>query len=322
MPSAQSSALKLTKLPAVHTVPSDGEIWEYFQTIRWPSGFVCPDCGWQVSEEWAKTRRKQLRAAGSFNISSFSLLPKARERIVCPGCGKHVSLTSGTLLARTRVQPSKLLTAAGCFMRAVSGISATQLKRKAGLVNTLTAVRLIKKFQVVSIPDKRDRLRGSVHVDYGIAKLGSARGSKTFRVIVAVEKADNGKAGKIALLYSPEPSGIFWIPGFPSPIVVGTRVVSRSVEIEGLLRSWNITPRRAHSPEDNLLPLCASVLKQATAFLRKTYRGAISPGKIQLYLYAMAFRWNHREQPEKATQELIRRLLKKPQVHPVLNAYK
>ena len=322
MASTQSSARKPARHPPVHTGTSDGEIWEYFQTIRWPGGFVCPECDWQVSEAWAITRRRQLRAAGSSNISSFSLLPRARGRIVCPGCGKHVSLTSGTLLAGARVPPSKLLRAVACFLRADSGISVFQLKREAGLANTLTADRLIRKFHTVTIPDKRDRLRGTVHVDCGIAKLNSARGSKAFRVIVAVEEADKGKTGKIALLYSPEPTGIFWIPYIPLPILVRTRVVARPGEIEGLLRSWNITPELVQVPEDKPLPFCAPVLKQVATFLRKTYRGAINPRKVQLYLFALAFRWNHHEQPEKATQELIRRLLQKPQVHPELYAYK
>ena len=321
MASTLSSARKPATPPAVQPGSSDVEIWEYFQTIRWPGGFVCPECGWQVSEEWAKTRRRQLRAAGDIKVSSFSLLPKARGRIVCPGCGKHVSLTSGTMLAGTRISPSILLTAAGCFLRAVSGISAVQLNREAGLGSTLTAVRLIKKFYKVAVPDKRDKLRGTVHLDCGIATIGSARRSKAFRVVVAVEEADNGKAGKIALLYSPEPKGIFWIPGFPQPIMRGTRVVARSGEIEGLLRAWNITPELVHGPEGELLPLCASVLVQVNAFLRKTFRGAISPRNVQLYLHTLSFCWNHRDQGKKATHKLIRRLLQKPQVDPELYAY-
>ena len=226
------------------------------------------------------------------------------------------------MLAGIRTSPSKLMTAVGCFLRAVGGISAVQLKREAGLLNPLTAVRLITNFHKVALPDNRDKLRGTVHVDSGIATLGSARRSKAFRVVVAVEEADNGKAGKMALLYSPEQTGIFWIPGFPQPIMRGTRVVARPGEIEGLLRSWNITPELVQVPEDKPLPFCAPVLKQVATFLRKTYRGAINPRKVQLYLFALAFRWNHREQPEQATQELIRRLLQKPQVHPELYAYK
>lgn len=275
-----------------------------------------------MSEEWTATQRKRHRVAGESNDPSFSLLPRARGRIVCPGCGKHVSLTSGTLLTGTRISPSKLLTAAGCFLRAVGGISAVQLKREAGLGSTLTAVRLIKKFYKVAVPDKRDKLRGTVHLDCGIATIGSARRSKAFRVVVAVEEADNGKAGKIALLYSPEPTGIFWIPGFPQPIMRGTRVVARSGEIEGLLLAWNITPELVRGSEGKLLPLCASVLVQVEAVLRKTHRGAISPRNVQLYLHALAFCWNHRDQREKATHKLIRRLLQKPQVDPELNAYK
>ena len=218
--------------------------------------------------------------------------------------------------------PSKLLTAAGCFLRATCGISAVKLKREAGLANTLTADRLIRKFHIVTIPDKRDRLRGTVHVDCGIATLGSAQRSKAFRVVVAVEEAGNGKAGKIALLYSLEPTGLFWGSNYPPPILGEARVVARPGEVEGLLRSWNIKPELVQVPEGKPLPLCAPVLKQVTTFLRKTYRGAINPRMVQFYLFALAFRWNHREHPEAAARELIRRLLQKPQAYPELNAYK
>ena len=322
MASAKPSARNPERPPAGQSGLSDGEIWKYFQTLRWPRGFMCPGCGWHVSEEWAATQRRRHRVAGDSNVSSFSLLPRARGRIVCPGCGKHVSLTSGTMLAGIRTSPSKLMTAVGCFLRAVGGISAVQLKREAGLLNTLTAVRLITKFHKVALPDNRDKLRGTVHVDSGIATLGSARRSKAFRIVVAVEDANNGKAEKIALLYSPEQTGVFWIPGFPQPIMRGTRVVARPGEIEGLFRAWNITPELLRGSDGKLLPLCASVLVQVEAFLRKTHRGAISPSNVQLYLHALAFCWNHHDRREQATRKLIRRLLQKPQVNPGLNAYK
>ena len=52
---------------------------EYLRSLRWPEGFVCPDCG--NTEAWAMEGGLRL----------------------CKGCRRQVSVTAGTIFHRTRL---------------------------------------------------------------------------------------------------------------------------------------------------------------------------------------------------------------------------
>ena len=52
----------------------------YLSACRWPEGFLCPRCGYRRAYELVNQRRRQ-----------------------CAGCRHQVSLTSGTVLHRTKI---------------------------------------------------------------------------------------------------------------------------------------------------------------------------------------------------------------------------
>lgn len=288
---------------------TEAEVLVYLQTIRWPKGFVCPKCDWHCPPERADTRARRFSTDAKAATPSFDMLPKARGRIICPGCGKHVSLTSGTMLEGTHLPLSKVFAAAGYFIKASNGISVAKLKREAGLTNTLTTDRLIHKFLVAMKPGSRDQLAGIAEVDEGVATFGSAKSAKEFRVVVAAEKVEGGEAGRVGLLMSYEPSGIYWIPNSPQPIDCHAQVETQSGPIVGLLNTWGIKPTLVQATGKGSLPLCAQIFDQVQVFLRKIHRGAIKASQVQPYLDGFAFRWNNRKNPEQATIELMRRLL-------------
>ena len=290
---------------------TEADVLVYLQTIRWPKGFVCPKCDWHCTPERAETRIRRYQTGAKAATPSFDTLPRARGRIICPGCGKHVSLTSGTMLEGAHLPLSKVFAAAGYFIKASGGISAAKLKREADLTNTLTTNKLIRKFHEALKPGPRDQLVGVVQVDEGVASLGSAKNAKEFRVVVAAEKVEGGEAGRVALLMSYEPSGIYWIPNSPQPIDPKAQIETRSGPVVDLLSTWGIKPTLIQAPGMGSPSLCAQIFDQVQIFLRKIHRGAIKAAQIQEYLNGFAFRWNHREHPDKATVELMRRLLQK-----------
>ncbi|MGB8380270.1 MAG: transposase [Dermatophilaceae bacterium] len=58
--------------------PTDADCLDYLHWLRWPEGFVCPECG----------------HAGGWWV--------ADGRYKCSGCGARTSVTSGTLFDRCR----------------------------------------------------------------------------------------------------------------------------------------------------------------------------------------------------------------------------
>ncbi|RDJ98033.1 hypothetical protein DN412_41580 [Cupriavidus lacunae] len=57
---------------------SDADCLDYLEWLRWPSGFVCPECG----------------HAGGWRLGD--------GRFMCTDCGNRTSVTAGTIFDRTR----------------------------------------------------------------------------------------------------------------------------------------------------------------------------------------------------------------------------
>src|SRR5260370_32845743 len=85
----------------VHYPGSVGELQAWFRTdadcldclewVRWPQGFVCPDCG----------------PSGGWRLGD--------GRIMCAACGHRTSVTAGTIFDRTRTPLTVWFTACWSF---------------------------------------------------------------------------------------------------------------------------------------------------------------------------------------------------------------
>src|SRR5215218_3294423 len=56
---------------------TDADCLDYLEWLRWPSGFLCPECG-----------------QGGWRLGD--------GRFECSGCGRRTSVTAGTIFDRTR----------------------------------------------------------------------------------------------------------------------------------------------------------------------------------------------------------------------------
>src|SRR5688500_8721748 len=72
---------------------TDADCLDYLAWLRWPSGFVCPDCG-----------------QGGWRL--------ADGRFECSGCGRRTSVTAGTIFDRTRTPLTVWFTACWQFAAA------------------------------------------------------------------------------------------------------------------------------------------------------------------------------------------------------------
>ena len=82
---------------------TDADCLDYLGRMRWPQGFVCPECGrgggWQLGD----------------------------GRIMCAACGHRTSVTAGTIFDRTPTPLTVWFTACLSFATAQGGISALSL---------------------------------------------------------------------------------------------------------------------------------------------------------------------------------------------------
>ncbi|WP_080744882.1 IS1595 family transposase [Cupriavidus necator] len=108
---------------------------------RWPTGFVCPDCG----------------QAGGWRLGD--------GRYMCTHCGSRTFVTAGTIFDRTRTPPTVWFAACWNFACGKDGISALSLKRTLQIGSYQTAWAMLHRLQSVLVRPDRERLRGRVEVD-------------------------------------------------------------------------------------------------------------------------------------------------------------
>ena len=120
---------------------TDADCLDYLDWLRWPAGFVCPECGhpggWLVAD----------------------------GRYKCAACGKRTSVTAGTLFDRRRTPLTVWFTACWMFAAPKDGVSALSLQRSLEIGSYPTAWAMLHRLRSVLVRPGRDRLSGMVEVD-------------------------------------------------------------------------------------------------------------------------------------------------------------
>ena len=148
---------------------TDDDCRDYLEWLRWPGGFVCPDCqhkgGWRLGD----------------------------GRFRCSGCKTRTSVTAGTILDRTRTPLTVWFAACWLFASGKDGISALSVKRTLEIGSYQTAWMLLHRLRSGLVRPGRERLKGLVEADESYfggeepgLKGGRARGKKSL-VGIAVE---------------------------------------------------------------------------------------------------------------------------------------
>lgn len=166
--------------------PNVEECRDYLEWVRWPDGFVCPRCaseqGWRTGKgDWS-----------------------------CGGCGRRVSVTSGTIFDKTRT-PLTSWFAAAWYMtnQKTAGVSAKGLQRVMGLGSYQTAWTMLHKYRSAMVRPGRELLAGDVEVDETLVggskpgRPGRAALGKTL-VAVAVEVVQPKGFGRARLRVIPD----------------------------------------------------------------------------------------------------------------------
>ena len=161
---------------------------EFIGKLRWPTGFICPGCGFQP-------KNPSLMGRGLY---------------LCVKCKKQTSVTSGTLFHQTH-KPLRTWFLAMWFVTSQKyGASALGLQRVLGLGSYNTAWNWLHKLRRAMVRPGRDRLTGTVEVDEayvgGVGTGTRGRGAERKSIVaIAVEVRGRGM-GRIRMSVIPNVS--------------------------------------------------------------------------------------------------------------------
>jgi transposase-like protein len=252
----------------------------YLIQLRWPEGFVCPQC--QGQEAWQN----------------------CRQLWVCCRCRYHASVTAGTLFQDTR-KPLRLWFRAIWFVTSQKqGASALAMQRALGLGSYPTAWSWLHKLRRAMVRPGRDRLSGEVEVGEtyvgGLREGKRGRGSEGQALVVIAAQKDGQRIGRIRLARIPNASAEN-LEGFVRQAVAPGTVVHtegwdgyNGLAKLGYHRQVAVLRGRGKSAAAELLPgvhLVASLLKR---WLLGTHQGAVAASHLDYYLDEFTFRFNRR----------------------------
>ena len=273
---------------------TDEACWQYLFDSRWPEGFNCPKCDGRKC--W--------------------YLP-SRGLVECAGCKRHVSVTAGTVMHRTRTGLRLWFWAAYLMTTASTGTSAVNLQRQLGLSRYETAWLMLHRFRRAMVNAERTKLSGEVEVDEfelgGVEpgrKGGRQRDSKAVKAVIAIEVRGKG-SGRIRMRTitdataetlggfvkdNVEPGAILHTDGWSSYIHLAKDGYDHRPRSQ----------RRAKREGDTepVMPRAHQAISNLKAWQHGTHRW-VSPEHTQSYLDEYVFRHNRRGNPLAAFQSLL-----------------
>ena len=266
----------------VHDFPSDDACAGYLEQMRWPAGFCCPACKTSCVP-WRQTR----------------------GRLVCTTCRHQTSVTTGTILEKTRTPLTTWFEAAWHLTTAKNGLSAKTLERTLG-TSYRTAWTLLQRYRVSMVRSERDRLSGAVEVDETLVVGGVAQGGKRGRgtsksiVVIAVEVKEPKGFGRIRMRHIPDASGANLQPFICDVISKGAIVRTDGwAEYNGLPKHGFLHERTVLSSSGDPAHVAMPGVHRVASLLKRwilgTHQGAIGRQHLDDYLNEFVFRFNRRK---------------------------
>lgn len=249
----------------------------YLFALRWPDGFVCPQCGGQKA--WRM--KKNL--------------------FVCAHCRRQVSVTAGTIFQDSRLPLVTWFRAMWYVTSQKSGASALGLQRVLGLGSYQTAWSWLHKLRRAMVRPDRERLDGNIDVDetyVGGERHGKrGRGALGKALVVVMAQQDGDRIGRIRLVHVPDASGASLCDAIMQSVAPGSNIQTddwkgyNGIEELGYRRK---IVRQSTEVGENLLPNCHLVASLLKRWLMGTHQGAVSAKHLGYYLDEFTFRFNRR----------------------------
>jgi transposase-like protein len=259
----------------------------YLAACRWPDGFRCPRCG---------------------HNRAYSLTAARLWQCAAPSCRYQTSLTSGTVLHRSKTPLTTWFWAAYLMTTDKRGVSALLLQHQLS-VSYKTAWLLLHKLRRAMVVPTREKLRGVIEmVQTGLKGSRQLKGRKAALVIVAVERRGRG-SGRVRMEVIPDFTQDTMTDFARRNIEPGSTIISDKMKgferlpLAGFIHQPAKQGNIRHGAE-HVVPLADRAMGNLKQWLLGTFHGVSRP-QLQAYLDEFVFRHNRRGNPQAAFQTLL-----------------
>ena len=263
---------------------TDADCVDYLEWLRWPDGFVCPECG----------------QPGGWRLGD--------GRFRCMVCRSATSVTAGTIFDLTRTPLTVWFMACWLFATQKDGVSAQSLQRSLEIGSYQTAWAMLHRLRSVLVRPGRELLGGTVEVDETFIggeepglRGGRAKGKKSL-VGIAIEVKEPKGLGRCRMAILTDASAASLHPFVTGHVEPGATLVTDAwMGYTGIgalgytrdRRSQRATRLRGGDP-NALLPGVHRVASLAKRWLLGTHQGSVDDAHLQAYLDEFVFRFNRR----------------------------
>ena len=263
---------------------SDDACRAYLEQLRWPRGFVCPECG---ALDWPS------RAS--------------RGRLICRACSYQCSVTAGTIYDKTRTALRVWFAAAWYITSQKQGVSALGLQRVLGLGSYQTAWAMLHRFRRAMVHPERELLHGIVEIDEaylalrrGVSAQTRKKSTDLVAIVVAVEVLEPKGFGRIRLRRIDAPTTESVMPFVKQNVHLDATVCTDGSAIYRMLGSEGFAHHSfaiagSQTLAHDVLPGVHRVASLLKRWLLGTHHGAVHPRHIDQYLDEFTFRFNRRK---------------------------
>jgi transposase-like protein len=259
---------------------TDADCLDYLEWLRWPGGFVCPECAHPKAWELADGRYE------------------------CRECHERASPTAGTIFDKTRTPLTVWFMACWLFASQKDGISALALKRALEIGSYQTAWAMLHRLRSVLVRPGRERLRGDVEVDETYIggeepglRGGRQKGKKVL-VGVAVERVEPKGFGRCRMVPIADASAETLRSFLVENVEPGAKVITDGwSSYPGATKDLYIhepIPGASGADASKLLPGVHKVSSLAKRWLLGTHQGSVDEEHLPAYLNEFVFRFNRR----------------------------
>lgn len=258
----------------------------YLERLRWPHGFVCPDCASMTAPYRA-----------------------SRTRLMCQDCGRQSTVTAGTIFDKTRTPLKVWLAGAWYLTSQKQGVSALGLQRVLGLGSYQTAWTMLHRFRRAMVRPDRERLKGLVEVDETylaisdrqrpISPVGRKSSTRKVLVVMAVEIIEPKGFGRIRLRRILNDADECVVPFVQESVEPGARVrTDGSAAYRSLKELGYAHERTVMLGSDTPAHVSMAGVHRVASLIKRwilgTHHGSVQPEHLDAYLDEFVFRFNRR----------------------------
>lgn len=251
---------------------------DYLTSLRWPHGFVCPQCG------------------------SIRYWKKNKGRYECRDCHKETTVTNNTLFHRTTKPLLVWFRAIWWMIAQKNGVSAKGLQKVLGLGSYQTAWTWLHKFRRLMVLSGRSNLQGTVEVDEvlvgGKTPGKRGRGAEGKSLVAIAVEVKGRKTGRVRLAKIPDATSKSLKGFIEKNIDCSSTIITDEWPSYSNLEKMGYTHKIQKSivkeAGEEILPNVHRIASLLKRWLLGTHQSYLNKNKLEYYLDEYVFRYNRR----------------------------